>query len=149
MPNPDALQEFSVQTNNFSAEYGRNLGGVVNAVTKSGTNEVHGAAFGYLRNAALNAVNFFAPVNPNNPSIKLNDGLKRSQFGVTLGGPVVFPKLYHGKNRTFFFFSYQGTLTRQRPSSSFTTVMNNAERNGDFSGVGAAGRSVRRRVLSE
>jgi hypothetical protein len=135
MPNPDALQEFSVQTNNFSAEYGRNLGGVVNAVTKSGTNELHGVAFGYLRNAALNAVNFFAPVNPNNPTTKLNDGLKRSQFGVTLGGPVVFPKLYHGKNKTFFFFSYQGTLTRQRPSSSFTTVMNSAQRNGDFTGA--------------
>ena len=135
MPNPDALQEFSVQTNNFSAEYGRNVGGVVNAVTKSGTNELHGAAFGYLRNAALNAVNFFAPVNPNNPSTKLDDGLKRSQFGVTLGGPVVFPKLYHGKNKTFFFFSYQGTRIRQRPSSGFTTVMGAAERTGDFSAV--------------
>ena len=135
MPNPDALQEFSVQTNNFSAEYGRNVGGVVNAVTKSGTNTLHGAAFGYLRNAALNAVNFFAPVNPNNPSTKFNDGLKRSQFGVTLGGPVVFPKFYNGRNRTFFFFSYQGTRIRQRPSSGFTTVMDAAERSGNFSEV--------------
>ncbi len=135
MPDPDALQEFSVQTNNFSAEYGRNLGGVVNAVTKSGTNSLHGVAFGYLRNAALNAVNFFAPVNPADPSTKLNDGLKRSQFGATLGGPVVFPKLYNGRNKTFFFFSYQGTLIRQRPSAGFTTVMGAAERNGDFSAV--------------
>ena len=61
MPNPDALQEFSVQTNNFSAEFGRNSGGIVNAVTKSGTNELHGAAFWYVRNNALNAANFFAP----------------------------------------------------------------------------------------
>jgi hypothetical protein len=135
MPNPDALQEFSVQTNNFSAEYGRQVGGVVNAVTKSGTNVLHGAAFGYLRNAALNAVNFFAPVSSANPNSKLNDGLKRSQFGATLGGPVVFPKLYHGKNKTFFFGSYQGTRIRQRPSSGFTTVMNAAERAGDFSAV--------------
>ena len=135
MPNPDALQEFSVQTNNFSAEYGRNVGGVVNAVTKSGTNELHGVAFGYLRNAALNAVNFFSPVNPRNPNTKLDDGLKRSQFGVTLGGPVVVPKLYNGRNKTFFFFSYQGTRIRQRPASSFTTVMDAAERSGNFSGV--------------
>ena len=119
MPNPDALQEFSVQTNNFSAEYGRNVGGVVNAVTKSGTNQLHGAAFGYLRNAALNAVNFFSPVNPKNSSTKLDDGLKRSQFGVTLGGPVLFPKLYNGRNKTFFFFSYQGTRIRQRPAFEF------------------------------
>lgn len=61
MPNPDALQEFSVQTNNFSAEYGRSMGGIVNAVTKSGTNELHGSAFWYIRNNALNAANFFAP----------------------------------------------------------------------------------------
>ena len=135
MPNPDALQEFSVQTNNFSAEYGRNVGGVVNAVTKSGTNELHGAAFGYLRNAALNAVNFFAPIDPKNPNQKLNDGLKRSQFGATLGGPVVFPKLYNGKNKTFFFFSYQGTTIRQRPSSNFTTVMGANERAGNFAGL--------------
>ncbi len=135
MPNPDALQEFSVQTNNFSAEYGRNVGGVVNAVTKSGTNVLHGAAFGYLRNAALNAVNFFAPVNAQNPLTKLNDGLKRSQFGATLGGPVVFPKLYNGRNKTFFFVSYQGTRIRQRPSSGFTTVMGAAERSGDFSAI--------------
>ncbi len=135
MPNPDALQEFSVQTNNFSAEYGRNVGGVVNAVTKSGTNELHGAAFGYLRNAALNAVNFFSPVDPKNPGTKLNDGLKRSQFGVTIGGPVLFPKVYNGRNKTFFFFSYQGTRIRQRPASSFTTVMDAAERSGNFSEV--------------
>jgi Carboxypeptidase regulatory-like domain/TonB-dependent Receptor Plug Domain len=135
MPNPDALQEFSVQTNNFSAEYGRQAGGVVNAVTKSGTNTLHGAAFGYLRNAEFNAVNFFAPVNPANPSTKLNDGLKRGQFGATLGGPVVFPKLYNGRNKTFFFVSYQGTTIRQRPSSGFTTVMGAAERGGDFSAL--------------
>ena len=64
MPNPDALQEFSVQTNTFSAEFGRNVGGIVNAVTRSGTNDLHGSAFEYLRNTDLNAANFFAPINP-------------------------------------------------------------------------------------
>ena len=74
-PFPDALQEFSVQTSNYSAEYGQNAGGVVNVVTKSGTNSVHGDVFGFLRNKALNARNFFAAQA---------DELKRSQFGFTL-----------------------------------------------------------------
>jgi hypothetical protein len=74
-------------------------------------------------------------VNPANPSTKLNDGLKRAQFGATLGGPVVFPKLYNGRNKTFFFVSYQGTTIRERPSSAFTTVMGTAERTGNFSAI--------------
>lgn len=110
MPNPDALQEFSVQTNNFSAEFGRQSGGIVNAVTKSGTNDYHGTLFEYVRNNALNAANFFAPIVNGS---KLTDGLKRNQFGGTWGGPASIPKLYKGKDRTFFFFSYQGTLTRR------------------------------------
>ena len=73
MPDPDALQEFSVQTNTFSAEFGRNLGGIVNAVTRSGTNEVHGSAFEYVRNNALNAANFFAPIKDD--GTKQDDGL--------------------------------------------------------------------------
>ena len=133
MPNPDALQEFSVQTNNFSAEFGRNSGGIVNAITKSGTNQLHGALFEYVRNNSLNAVNFFAPARPGFPNEKLNDGLKRNQFGVTAGGPVVLPKLYHGRDKTFFFFSYQGTRLRQRPTSAFVNVLTPKERNGDFS----------------
>ncbi len=133
MPNPDALQEFSVQTNNFSAEFGRNSGGIVNAITKSGTNELHGALFEYVRNNNLNAANFFAPPKPGSPNEKLNDGLKRNQFGATVGGPVVLPKIYDGKNKTFFFFSYQGTRLRQRPTNSFVNVLTAKERNGDFS----------------
>lgn len=133
MPNPDALQEFSVQTNNFSAEFGRNLGGIVNAVTKSGTNELHGTGFWYLRHHSLNAANFFAPVSSTNPSRKLDDGLKRNQFGATLGGPVRLPAVYNGRDRTFFFFSYQGTRVRRRPTSRFVNVMTQKERAGDFS----------------
>ncbi|MEX2303660.1 MAG: carboxypeptidase-like regulatory domain-containing protein [Bryobacterales bacterium] len=137
MPNPDALQEFSVQTNNFSAEFGRNSGGIVNAVTKSGTNELHGAAFYYLRHNKVNAANFFAPVDPSDPTRKLNDGLKRNQYGATIGGPVVVPG-YNGRDKTFFFFSYQGTTVRRRPTSQFVNVMTVAERNGDFSALNRA-----------
>ncbi len=133
MPNPDALGEFSVQTNNFSAEFGRNSGGVVNAVTRSGSNELHGSAFGYLRNCVLNAANFFAPPKEDNPNEKQNDGLKRSQFGATVGGPVYLPRIYNGKNKSFFFFSYQGTRMRRQPSTQFNEVLTAAERAGDFS----------------
>ncbi len=133
-PNPDALQEFSVQTNNFSAEYGRNLGAVVNAVTKSGTNNYHGTAFEYVRNDALNATNFFTPGK--------RDGLKRNQFGGTIGGPLFLPNfgeggpsIVSGRDRSFFFFSYQGTLTRQAPADNLAVVPTAAQRAGDFSSL--------------
>lgn len=132
MPNPDALQEFSVQTNNFSAEFGRQSGGIVNAVTKSGTNEVHGSAFEFVRNQALNATNFFSPVVNGK---KQQDGLKRNQFGATLGGPVWIPKLYNGHDKTFFFFSYQGTRLRQAPIQAQIIVPSAAMRQGDFSAL--------------
>jgi outer membrane receptor protein involved in Fe transport len=131
MPNPDALQEFSVQTNNFSAEFGRNVGGIVNAVTKSGTNKLHGTAFEYVRNHALNAANFFSPINAQGE--KQDDGLKRNQFGATLGGPVWLGPLYDGRDQTFFFFSYQGTLDRRTPQSVQRVVPTEAQRRGDFS----------------
>ena len=134
MPNPDALQEFSVQTNNFAAEFGRNSGAVVNAITKSGTNEVHGSAFEFVRNNALNATNYFSPIVNGK---KQSDGLKRNQFGATLGGPVWIPKLYNGKDKTFFFFSYQGTRLRQAPVQSQIVVPTAAQRAGDFSGMKA------------
>jgi outer membrane receptor protein involved in Fe transport len=132
MPNPDALQEFSVQTNNFSAEFGRQSGAIVNAVTKSGTNEFHGSAFEYVRNNALNAANYFAPIVKGE---KQSDGLKRNQFGATLGGPVWIPKLYNGRDKTFFFFSYQGTRLRQAPVESQIVVPTAAMRSGDFSAL--------------
>ena len=116
-PNPDALQEFSVQTNNFSAESGRSAGAVVTAVTKSGTNALHGSLFEFHRNGAVNARNFFAPTP---------DGLKRHQFGGTVGGPI-------WRDHTFFFFSHQETAERSRPSDATTTVLTEAQRRGDFS----------------
>ncbi len=116
-PNPDALQEFSVQTNNFSAESGRSAGAVVTAVTRSGSNSFHGSLFEFHRNGAINARNFFAPTP---------DGLKRHQFGGTFGGPI-------WRDHTFFFFSHQETRQRSRPSDSSTTVLTEAQRTGDFS----------------
>jgi len=123
-PFPDALQEFSVQTSNYSARYGGNAGGIVNIITKGGTNEVHGDLFEFVRNAVFNARNFFAATR---------DQLKRNQFGGTVGGPVDFPKLYNGKNKTFFFFGYQGTRIRQTGNTSSEYVPTQADLNGDFS----------------
>jgi hypothetical protein len=97
-PFPDALQEFSVQTSNYSAEYGENAGGVVNVITKSGTNNFHGDAFEFVRNPVLNAQNFFA--TPTTP-----DQIKRNQYGGTFGGPIIHDK-------TFFFVGYQRTAFR-------------------------------------
>ncbi|MCC7339682.1 MAG: carboxypeptidase regulatory-like domain-containing protein [Bryobacterales bacterium] len=116
-PNPDALQEFSVQTNNFSAQYGSATGAVVSIVTKSGTNDYHGSAFNYLRNGSMNARNFFA---------SNHDMLKRNQFGGTLGGPIV-------RNKLFFFGSYQGTVLRNISGTSSAIVPTDAQRRGDFS----------------
>ena len=120
MPNPDALQEFSVQTNSFSAEYGRNVGAIVNAVTRAGTNRYQGLGFGYFRHHKFNANNFFTP--------GVDDGLKRSQYGGTFGGPIV-------RNRTFFFGSYQGTNEKRRPTTRSSLVPTAAMRNGDLSAI--------------
>ncbi|HYO83910.1 MAG TPA: carboxypeptidase regulatory-like domain-containing protein, partial [Bryobacteraceae bacterium] len=95
-PNPDALQEFSVLQNNYSAAYGRNAGAVVNMVTRSGTNQFHGTLYEFLRNTRLNTRNFFAVDRP---------PLHRNQFGGTVGGPI-------RRNSTFFFFSYEGMRER-------------------------------------
>ena len=115
-PNPDAIQEFNLQANNFTAEYGNAGGGIVNIVTRSGTNQLHGSAFEFLRNGSLNARNFFAPTQ---------DTLKRNQFGGSVGGPIL-------KNRLFFFGTYQGTRVTTAASGNITFVPTAAERRGDF-----------------
>ena len=123
----DAVQEFKVQTSVFSAEYGRTSGGLVNMVTRSGGNEWHGSASEYLRNSAMDANDFFN----NRSGLPLNS-FKRNQFGATFSGPLSIPKLYSGRNRTFFFANYQGT--RASVSASRTTTVPTAEmRTGDFS----------------
>ncbi|MGA8597021.1 MAG: carboxypeptidase regulatory-like domain-containing protein [Bryobacteraceae bacterium] len=119
-PNPDAVEEFSVQTNSYSAEYGRGSGAIVNVVTRSGTNEFHGTAFDFLRNGDLNARNFFGAQA---------DQLKRNQFGGSFGGPII-------RNKLFFFGSYQGTQSRDVTYGNSATVPTPAQRNGDFSAFG-------------
>ena len=101
----DAIQEFSVLTSNYSAEYGKTSGGVVNAITRSGTNQFHGSAYEFLRNNKLDARNFFDDPTQSTPPFK------RNQFGGAVGGPIF-------KNRTFFFADYEGI----RQSKGITTV---------------------------
>ncbi len=123
-PNPDALQEFSILQNSYSAVNGRNAGAVINMVTKSGTNQVRGTLYNFLRNDKLNTRNFFA-ARP--------DPLKRNQFGGTFGAPIVIPKLYNGRDRSFVFFAAEGTRQRFGQTNSSTRVPSALERQGNFS----------------
>jgi hypothetical protein len=122
-PDPDSLQEFSMLQNSYSAVYGRNVGVVVNMITKSGTNEFHGTLYEFLRNQYFDARNFFSSsVNP----------LKRNQFGGSVGGPVRLPH-YNGKDRTFFFLSTEVTRQVLGSTTSSTIVPSSLERVGNFS----------------
>jgi hypothetical protein len=125
-PSINTVQEFKVDNSTFSAEYGRNSGAIVNIATRSGSNEYHGEFFEFFRNEALDARNFFDAKKP---------PFKRNQFGFNIGGPVNFPHFgeggpylsYKGKNRTFFFFSYEGL--RQRQGLTLTSnVLTDAQR---------------------
>jgi hypothetical protein len=128
-PNPDTVEEFRILTSNYPAEFGRNSGGIVSIVTKSGGRQFHGSAFDFLRNDALDANSYF---NKNNlPDPLPRASLKRNQFGGTLGGPV-FRSGYSPGNRLFFFVGYQGERQIQGvPQQSVTFTP--AELNGDFS----------------
>ena len=126
-PSVDAVSEFKVETNSLSAEFGRFNGGVISVVTKSGTNQIHGTVYEFLRNSKLDANSFFA----NRGGIPLGS-LRRNQYGFTLGGPVTLPKLYRGKDRTFFFMDYEGFRESQLATTNFT-VPTALERTGDFS----------------
>jgi len=117
LPNPDAIQEFRVQTNSYSVEYGRYASGVINVLTKSGTNKFHGSVFEFLRNDALNA---------NDWGQLTKAPLRRNQFGATIGGPIV-------KDKTFFFFSYSGLRQTTSTFLNGATVPTALERVGDFS----------------
>jgi len=122
-PSPDSIEEFRVLTNTFDAEYGRNSGAVVNVVTKSGTNALHGNLYEFFRNQALNAKGFF-------DSTKLD--YLQNQFGATLGGPIK-------KDKTFFFVTYEGDRLRKGTSSDTVTVPTLPERTGDFSATPFSG----------
>jgi Carboxypeptidase regulatory-like domain/TonB dependent receptor/TonB-dependent Receptor Plug Domain len=113
----DALEEFRVQSSSYSAEYGRTPGGQISFVTRSGKNQLHGTAFEYIRNGALDANNWFnGYYGLSEPALHQND------FGGTLGGPVAIPGLYKGKDKTFFFFSYEGLRLVQPQAASVNYV---------------------------
>ncbi len=126
-PSVDAVEEFRVQTNNYSAEFGRSGGAIVNLIYKSGGNQLRGSAFEFLRNSTLDANSFY-----NNRSGLPLTSFKRNQFGATVGGPVRIPRLYNGRNRTFFFADYEG-LRQGSSTSILNTVPSAAQRTGDFS----------------
>jgi hypothetical protein len=109
-PNPDTIQEFRVLESNYSAEYGRNSGGIISEVTKSGTNDWHGSGYDYLRNGDLDANSYFNRVNgiEQNGVPLPRDPLRRNQYGGTFGGPITIPHVMNGKDRFFFFVGYQG-----------------------------------------
>ncbi|HUB34169.1 MAG TPA: carboxypeptidase-like regulatory domain-containing protein [Bryobacteraceae bacterium] len=134
-PSVDALQEFKVQSGIYPAEFGRELG-QVNAATKPGTNEFHGAIWEFLRNDKLDAVPYDFRVNPTTPAVK--SPYKQNQYGYELGGPVRIPKIINGKNRLFFMSNFEEFNSRQTTPSLITT-MPAAMRQGDFSSILSAG----------
>ncbi len=143
-PTVDETEEFKIQQNVFTAQYGRSMGNVVNAITKSGSSQLHGDAFEFIRNSALDANNFF-----NNSGGLAKPHFERNQFGFTAGGPVYIPRVYRQRDKTFFFGGYEG-LRQSTPLTLLTTVPTSAFHTGDFSallgpqtGTDALGRPVR------
>src|ERR1700730_6728199 len=124
-PSVDALQEFKVQTNAYSAEFGRGNGAILNASIKSGSNQFHGDVYEFLRNDKLDGRNYFDRVRP---------AYQQNQLGATLGGPIIIPHLYDGRNRTFFFVDYEGFRVRQAQTQT-ASVPPPAWRQGDFSSL--------------
>ena len=128
-PSTDMISEVQMQSGNYTAQYGSYLGVHVNMVSKGGTNNYHGVLYDYIKNTALNAHNFFDTATTKKAPLNYN------QWGFTLGGPVIIPKLYNGRNRTFFFGSYE-KLNQKAQSPGTSTVMTAAMESGDFSALG-------------
>jgi hypothetical protein len=124
-PSVDAIQEVAIQTSNFSAEFGAVGGAMINMVTKSGTNQLHGSAYDYGTNEALNA---------RQPYTAARNKIRQSDWGFTVGGPVIIPKLWDGRNRTFFFWSFEQFRQTNEVLAS-ASVPTQAYRNGDFSSL--------------
>lgn len=119
-PPPDAIQEFRIQNGDFNAEFGHSVAGIINAVVRSGTNQLHGDLWEFVRNNAFDANDYFS--NQSNQPIP---EYRQNQFGGTAGGPVIIPKLYNGRNKTFFFFDYQGSryVTPTQYTNTVPTVL--------------------------
>lgn len=130
VPSPDNVQEFKVQQNSFSAQYGWSTGNVVNVVTKSGTRNLHGVAYEYLRNGDLDANFYFNNLN-NLP----RPNSHRNQFGAALGGPVYIPGIYKQRDKTFWYFQYEGHRENDPLAAPLSTTPSSAFRNGDFSAL--------------
>jgi hypothetical protein len=127
-PNPDAIAEFRVLESTYGAEYGRNAGGIVSIVSKSGTNQLHGTIYDYVRNTDFDANDFF-----NNQQDQPRAVLQRNQYGGTFGGPIVIPHIVDGRNKLFFFFSYQGQKQTQVQLEGKVQTYTPAEAQGNFS----------------
>src|SRR5882724_1075757 len=123
-PSVDMIQEFSLQTSNFAAEFGQIGGGMYNFTTRSGSNDLHGTGYEYFTNEALDAYRPFTYANPRS---------RKNDFGGTVGGPVWIPKIYNGRNRTFFFFNFEMYRNTVNTAGNFITLPTAAMRNGDFS----------------
>ena len=134
LPSIDAIQEFKVQSHNDKGEYGGVMGGVVNVATKSGGNDVHGTLSEFLRNELFNARNPFTDItkNPQTGKYRGPAQFRQNQFAGTIGGPVDIPKLYDGRNKTFFFFTYDGWRYR-KARASLSRVPTDSEVSGDLS----------------
>ena len=122
-PSVDAIGEFKLVTNNYSAEYTHALSGVTSFTMKTGTNQLHGSAFDFLANDKLDARGFFSPTKAPR---------KQNEWGFTAGGPVLFPKLYNGKDRTFWFFSFDQYYIRGGQLAGLNTNATARMLNGDF-----------------
>ena len=129
-PIVDAIQEFKIQSHNDVAEFGGVLGGVVNMVTKSGTNKYHGVIWEYLRNNAFDSRNPFTDFKGSKPIPPAS--FRQNEFGGTIGGPVLIPKLYNGTDKTFFFFAYEGWRYSKAAGATYVSPTA-AELDGDFS----------------
>ncbi|HKA21758.1 MAG TPA: carboxypeptidase-like regulatory domain-containing protein [Blastocatellia bacterium] len=143
IPPADAVQEFKVETASFDAQQGHGAGAVVNVALRSGSNDFHGSLYEFIRNDVLSANDFFLnrtnlaanPARDKDHDGKADrDALRYNRFGGTVGGPIWIPKLYDGRNRSFFFFAYEG-LRDVFPEPRLDTVPTLAERNGDFSAL--------------
>ncbi len=129
-PTMESVAEFKVITGGMSAEYGRSSGGIVEVVTRGGTNQLHGEGFEYFRNNLLNANSWLQNATGGQATV-----YKQNIFGGDIGGPVVLPKLYNGRNKTFWYFNYQGTKYRQAAVNMLGGVPTAAERTGDLTGL--------------
>src|SRR5580692_9963336 len=139
IPTQDSIQEFNVQTSNLGADWGKFSGGVMNFSTKSGTNDLHGELYEYLRNRVLNANDPFNKGNElKNGQPNKTPSFTQNQFGANAGGPLWIPKLYDGRNKTFWFFSWEAFRLRQGASPVLTTLPPTPEFAGDFSAPGIA-----------